>query len=75
MPDGKYWAPKNSSREKQGEMVTLKWALAHSVNWVSAYLMKRFSPMAVSRMAKTMGVTSEIPAVPAIALGTPDISL
>ena len=75
LPDGKYWTPRNSTREQQGEMVTLKWALAHSVNWVSAYLMKRFSPMAVSRMAKTMGVTSEIPAVPAIALGTPDISL
>ena len=75
MPDGSYWTPKNSTSERQGEMVTLKWALAHSVNWVSAYLMKRFSPMAVTHMAKNMGVTSDIPAVPAIALGTPDISL
>jgi penicillin-binding protein 1A len=75
LPDGSYWTPKNSSREKQGEMVTLKWALAHSVNWVSAYLMKRFSPMAVIQMARKMGVTSDIPPVPAIALGTPDLSL
>jgi len=75
LPDGNYWTPRNSTAEKQGEMVTLKWALAHSVNWVSAYLMKRFSPMAVTRMAQNMGVTSDIPAVPAIALGTPDISL
>jgi penicillin-binding protein 1A len=75
LPDGTYWTPKNSSREKQGEMVTLKWALAHSVNWVSAYLMKRFSPMAVIQMARKMGVTSDIPPVPAIALGTPDLSL
>lgn len=75
LPDGTYWNPKNSSSEKEGELVTLKWALAHSVNWVSAYLMKRFSPLAVIRMADKMGVTTEIPAVPAIALGTPDISL
>nr|NQU93869.1 transglycosylase domain-containing protein [Bacteroidota bacterium] len=75
MPDGTYWVPKNSTRDKQGEYVTLKWALAHSVNWISAYLMKRFSPLAVIQMAKKMGVTADIPAVPAIALGTPDISL
>ncbi len=75
MPDGKYWTPRNSTNERQGEMVTLKWALAHSLNWVSAYLMKRFSPMAVIQMAKNMGITADIPAVPAIALGTPDISL
>ncbi|MFP4471743.1 MAG: penicillin-binding protein 1A, partial [Bacteroidales bacterium] len=75
LPDGTYWTPRNSTREKEGEMVTLKWALANSVNWVSAYLMKRFSPLAVIQMAEKMGITTDIPAVPAIALGTPDISL
>ncbi len=75
LPDGTYWSPRNSSSEKEGEDVTLKWALAHSINWVSAALMKRFSPLAVIRMAQKMGVTTDIPAVPAIALGTPDISL
>jgi penicillin-binding protein 1A len=75
LPDGTYWTPRNTLKERQGEMVSLKWALAHSVNWVSAYLMKRFSPMAVIQMARKMGVTADIPAVPAIALGTPDISL
>jgi len=75
LPDGTYWSPRNSSSEKEGEDVTLKWALAHSINWVSAALMKRFSPLAVIQIAKKMGITAEIPAVPAIALGTPDISL
>ncbi|MCF8366078.1 MAG: transglycosylase domain-containing protein [Bacteroidales bacterium] len=75
LPDGTYWNPRNSGNEKEGELVTLKWALAHSVNWISAYLMKRFSPLAVIQMAKKMGITTDIPAVPAIALGTPDISL
>jgi penicillin-binding protein 1A len=75
LPDGTYWSPRNSSDEMEGQMVTLKYALAHSINWVSAYLMKRFSPQAVIQMARKMGITADIPAVPAIALGTPDISL
>jgi penicillin-binding protein 1A len=58
-----------------GEEVTLKWALANSNNWISAYLIKRFPPESVIQMARKMGVTAPIDPVPAIALGTPDISL
>ncbi len=73
--DGRTWTPRNSDDKREGEMVTLKWALANSVNYVSAYLMKRFSPAAVANMARKMGVTSPIDAVPAVCLGTPDISV
>ena len=73
--DGTFLSPKNSSDERIGEEVTLKWALANSNNWISAYLINRFSPQSVVNMAHKMGVTSDIPAVPSIALGTPDISL
>ncbi len=73
--DGTFWSPRNSSDARLGEEVTLKWALANSNNWISAYLMKRFSPQAVIQMTRKMGVKSKIPAVPAIALGTPDLSL
>jgi len=69
------WTPQNADDKREGEMVTLKWALANSVNYVSAYLMKRFSPSAVINMARKMGVTSQIDAVPAICLGTPDLSV
>lgn len=75
LPDGTTWTPKNTSDERIGEEVTLKWALANSNNWISAYLIRRFSPESVIKMARSMGVTSDIPAVPAIALGTPDLSL
>jgi len=75
LDDGTFWTPKNSSSERIGEEVTLKWALANSNNWISAYLIKRFSPQSVIKMAHNMGVTSYIPPVPAIALGTPDLSL
>lgn len=73
--DGTFWEPRNSSDERVGEEVTLKWALANSNNWISAYLIKRFSPEAVIQIARKMGVTSPIDPVPAIALGTPDITL
>ncbi len=69
------WCPKNSSHEREGEMVTLKWALAHSINWVSAYLMKQGSPEQVINIARKMGVRSPIDAVPAIAVGTPEITV
>ncbi|MDP2236133.1 MAG: transglycosylase domain-containing protein [Bacteroidales bacterium] len=73
--DGSFWQPRNSSTDRIGEEVTLKWALANSNNWISAYLIKRFPPESVIQMARKMGVTSPIDPVPAIALGTPDITL
>ena len=69
------WCPKNSSHQREGEMVTLKWALAHSINWVSAYLMKQGSPEQVINIARKMGVRSPIDAVPAICVGTPEITV
>jgi penicillin-binding protein 1A len=73
--NGVLWSPHNSSKYKEGEMVTLKEALANSINWISAYLIKRFSPQAVVKIARKMGIFSPLPAVPSICLGTPDISL
>ncbi|NVN93889.1 MAG: transglycosylase domain-containing protein [Bacteroidetes bacterium] len=75
MGNGESWTPQNADDKREGEMVTLKWALANSINNVSAYLMKRFSPAAVINMARKMGITSPIDAVPAICLGTPDLSV
>ena len=75
MGNGESWTPQNADDKREGEMITLKWALANSINNVSAYLMKRFSPAAVINMARKMGVTSPIDAVPAICLGTPDLSV
>ncbi len=72
---GKDWTPKNSGDAREGEMVTLKWALANSVNYISAYLMKRYSPQAVIKLCQKMGITAEIPEVPSICLGTPEITL
>ncbi|MDP4267887.1 MAG: penicillin-binding transpeptidase domain-containing protein, partial [Bacteroidota bacterium] len=72
---GQKWTPRNSEKDREGEMVTLKWALANSVNYVSAYLMKRYSPLAVVKLAQKMGVTSPIEPVYSICLGTPELTL
>lgn len=75
LPEGGRWVPKNSNNYRQGEMVTLKEALANSINWISAFLIKRYSPMAVIKIARKMGVTSPIDPVPSIALGATDLTL
>ncbi|MBL0309784.1 MAG: transglycosylase domain-containing protein [Bacteroidetes bacterium] len=68
------WTPRNSDG-KYGGTLSLKQALANSVNVVTAYLMHEIGPEAVIRLVQTMGIKSEIPVQPSICLGTPDISL
>ena len=75
LPEGGRWEPRNSNDYKQGQMVTLKEALANSINWISAFLIKRYSPMAVIKMARKMGVVSHIDPVPSISLGAADLTL
>jgi penicillin-binding protein 1A len=68
------WSPENSDF-KYGGFKTLKNALANSTNTITARLMDQVGPQPVVDMAKKLGVESDIPAVPAIALGTPDLSV
>lgn len=79
MPKGKYgidadWHPQNSDGKYRG-MVTYKQALANSINTVSAKLIDRVGPKAVVDMTKNLGVNSEIPEQPAIALGAVEITV
>ena len=68
------WIPRNSG-EKYGGELNLKDALANSVNTVTAYLMKQVGPRKVRKMARSMGLKSNIPPAPSICLGTPDVSV
>jgi penicillin-binding protein 1A len=70
------WMPRSSGpKEYHGKMVTLKWGLAQSENYISAWLMQQFRPSAVTDLMKKMGVRSFIDPVPSIFLGTSDIKL
>lgn len=82
-PIPKPWTAGNSSgkygrelklADKNG-MITIKNGLKGSVNTVAAYLMHELNPTLVQGFLKKLGITSDIPPVPSIALGTPDISL
>ena len=72
---GGTWTPHNSGGYKEGQMLPLREALAHSLNQVSAYIMKRYGPHAVVELVRAMGMTSDIPEVPAICLGACELSL
>lgn len=68
------WCPKNSNNDYGGNR-TLKNALANSVNTVTARLIDKVGPQTVADLAAKLGIESEVPPVPSIALGTPDISV
>ncbi len=70
------WTPKNSGRDEyEGKMVTLKFGLAHSLNYISAWVMKQYNPPSVIDIMRKLGITSQLRPVPSLVLGTPDISL
>lgn len=69
------WCPKNSDGKYSGNMYTLKHALANSVNTITAQLIDRIGPKPVVSIVKKLGLQSEIPEVPSIALGTPDFNV
>jgi penicillin-binding protein 1A len=76
LPDGTIWEAKNSGKTKfDDKMVTLKWGLAHSVNQVSAWVMKQYNPQSVVDVMKKMGIYSPIDPVPSMFLGTSDVTL
>ncbi|WP_309640049.1 PBP1A family penicillin-binding protein [Flavobacterium sp.] len=68
------WEPKNSDNKYRG-MVTLKKALANSINTVSAKLIDKVGPEAVVELTHKLGVKSEIPVQPSIALGAVEITV
>lgn len=67
------WTPR-SDNTIPGKL-TLQTALANSQNYITAYLMNIVGPTAVATQIQRMGVTSEVPAVPSICLGSFDASV
>lgn len=69
------WTPKNSDHKHDGQSVSLKFSLANSINYITAFVMKRFGPQAVIEMVRKMGITADIEPFPSICLGTASISV
>ncbi len=72
---GTKWTPKNVSKDKIGETVTLRWGLANSNNWVSAYLMSLFTPESLVKLMRTFGIKSQLDPVVSLCLGPCEISV
>ncbi len=72
----KPWTPRNGSKRRYGEMVSLKWGLAQSNNWISAYLIDKLSPEALVSILHDFGIQNpEIVPSLALCLGPCDISV
>ena len=76
MVAGQPWTPRNGSKARYGEMVTLKWGLQQSNNWISAYLMSKLNPQAFVDLLHEYGIRNpEIHPSMSLCLGPCDISV
>ena len=74
--DPPYWRPDNHNGKWTGETMTLRKAMAKSVNSITAFMTKKLSPKTVVDYAKKLGVQSKLDPVPAVCLGAGgDVSL
>ncbi|MBU1822882.1 MAG: penicillin-binding protein, partial [Bacteroidetes bacterium] len=68
------WAPRNADNQYGGKY-SMEGALSNSVNTVSAQLILKVGVPSTVRLARSMGIHSELPPVPSLALGTANLSL
>lgn len=74
--NGQLWSPRNSSKQRIGETVTLKWGLQTSNNWISAYLMSKLSPYSLKKLIHQFGLLNkDIQPVPSLCLGPCEASV
>lgn len=69
------WSPRNASSRRIGEMVTLRWGLKESNNWISARLMNQFTPEALVKLMHSFGIKGKIDPVVSLALGPVEVSV
>lgn len=74
--NGKPWTPRNANNKRLGDMVTVKWGLANSDNWITAYLMGKLNPYELKRLVQSFGVRNReiVPSV-SLCLGPCEISV
>ena len=74
--NGKPWTPRNANKKRYGDMVTVKWGLANSDNWITAYLMSKLNPYELKRLVHSFGVRNReiVPSV-SLCLGPCEVSV
>jgi penicillin-binding protein 1A len=69
------WTPPNSSGKYTGERMTIRKAMASSVNSITAFVMKSIGANNVVNYGKRLGISTQLDPVPSLCLGTSDVSL
>ena len=73
---GRPWTPRNVSHARYGQMVPLKWGLAQSNNWISAYLMSKLNPNQFVQILHDFGIHNpDIHASMSLCLGPCEVSV
>ncbi len=73
---GKPWTPRNGSHARYGQMVPLRWGLAQSNNWISAYLMSQLNPNQFVELLHSYGIENpDIHPSMALCLGPCEVSV
>jgi len=68
--NGREWTPDNANKKRIGEMVSIRWGLQNSDNWVTAYIMKQLNPYTFARLLHSYGLKGPIYPVVSLALGS-----
>lgn len=72
--DGRKWTPRGNSKNN-GRLVTIRWGLQNSDNWVTACLMSLYTPEALVKLMHSFGIRSHLDPVVSLCLGICDISV
>jgi penicillin-binding protein 1A len=75
IPGQRPWSPANADGKFSNQRMTIRRAMAQSVNSITAYMMKKLSPLIVIETARRLGITSDLEEVPSLALGVNDVSI
>jgi penicillin-binding protein 1A len=73
--NGLPWTPDNASQKRVGEMVSVRWGLQNSDNWVTAWLMKQLNPQVFANLLHSFGLKGHIDAVVSLCLGPCEASV
>ena len=72
---GRPWTPRDGGKQRIGEMVTLRWGLMRSNNWISARVMSRMTPEHFVDFLHSAGIRNRLDPVLSLCLGSCDVSV
>jgi len=76
IPNQPAWTPKTTTKGKRvGDVVSLKWGISNSDNWISAYLMSMFTPESLVKLMRSFGIRGKLDPVVSLCLGPCEISV